>query len=273
MIQRILVPVDFGSGSAAALRYAEAFAAHVGARRVHVIHVFTPQLATADSITSTPVGELMEQREVAFEEFLAGIPATPGIERGHELHLGLAADKIVDCSDDFDLVIMGSTGETDVLEEVFGSISSAVVERAAADILLVPAGAVFRDYEHILYASNSLSLSRRAVLEFMDFNELFRARIHFVHVNDEEGTRAGDRENLFAPLFNDPDPEFNFDIEEVTADTVQEGLQNYLATRPIDLAVMVTKVRGFWGRLFHHSDTKQMVLHPKTPLLVLHVAG
>lgn len=271
MITRILVPIDFSPGAGAALRYGEALASFVGASEVKVIHVFTPQVATADALTIAPVGDLMEEREAQMERFLAKIPATAGVRRESELLLGFAADKIVEHSQHFSMVVMGATGETDLLEEVFGTISSSVVARAERPVLLVPNQAVFSDYKNILYASNNLSLSRRAVLQFMDFNELFRARVHFVHVNDEEGSHAGDREALFAPLFKNPDPEFTFEIEEVTADNVQEGLKTYLAAHSIDLAVMVTKHRGFWERLFHFSETKQMVLHPNTPMLVLHL--
>ena len=159
-----------------------------------------------------------------------------------------------------------------IFEEVFGSISSEVAQNAECPVLLVPRQAVFRDYDHILYASNSLSLSREAVLKFREFNRLFHARVHFVHINEEDGEhKPGQRERLFAPLFNNPEPEFAFEIDEVTADTVQEGLMTYLKAHPIQLAVMVTRHRGFWANLFHHSDTRQMVLHPETPLLVLHL--
>lgn len=271
MISRILVPIDFSANAAAALHYAEALAGFIGASEVKVIHVFTPQVATGDALTVAPVGELMEVRGNQLERFLAEIPVSAGLRRQSELLLGFAADKIVEESQYFDLVVMGATGETDLLEEVFGTISSSVVARAERPVLLVPNQAVFSNYENILYASNNLSLSRRAVLQFMDFNELFRARVHFVHVNDEEGSRTKDREALFAPLFQNPDPEFTFEIAEVTADNVQEGLKTYLANHSVDLAVMVTKHRGFWERLFHYSETKQMVLHPNTPMLVLHL--
>ncbi|MEM9259735.1 MAG: universal stress protein [Bacteroidota bacterium] len=271
MISRILVPIDFSANASAALRYGEALANFVGAREVKVINVFTPQVATSDTLTVAPVGELMEAREEQLQRFLEKWPVTPGVHRNSELLLGFAADKIVEHSQQFDLIVMGATGETDLLEEVFGTVSSSVVARAECPVLLVPNQATFKDYENILYASNNLSLSRRAVLQFMDFNELFRARVHFVHVNDEEGSHAEDREALFAPLFQNPDPEFTFEIEEVTADNVQDGLKTYLESHSVDLAVMVTKHRGFWGRLFHYSETKQMVLHPNTPLLVLHL--
>lgn len=271
MINRILVPVDFSPGAAAALRYAEALARSIGARQVKVIHVFTPQTASADAITVAPVGELMEERDRQFEAFVAANPGPGGIQRRSELLLGFAADKIIEQSADFDLVVLGASGESDLLEEVFGSVASAVAQRAHCSVMLVPVKAHFRELGHILYASNDLSMSRRAVLQLMDFNEAFHARIHFVHVNEDEDTDRGEREKLFAPLFNNPDPEFAFEIVEVTADTVQEGLVEYIRKYPVKLAVMVTKERSFWERLFHVSAVKQMVLHPEVPVLVLHL--
>lgn len=271
MINKILVPVDFSSGSANCLRYAEALAAEVGAREVSVIHVFTPQTATANAITVPPLDELMNDRDESLRRFLQNIPVPEGVSRKSELLLGFAADKIVAESEHYDLVVLGATGESDLLEEVFGSIASEVAQKAQCPVLLVPAKAGFSDYQHILYASNSLSLSRSAVLKFKDFSRLFEARVHFVHVNDaDEPPKPGEREALFAPLFSNPDPEFAFELHEVEAESVQEGLTEYLAGHNIDLAVMVTRQRGFWARLFQHSETRQMVLHPTTALLVLH---
>ncbi len=271
MIKKILVPVDFSAGSAAALRYAENFATFTQAIEVKAIHVFSPQVATGDAVALPTMGELMDRRDEAFEKFLAEIPSPEGLARKSELLLGFAAEKIIQHSEDYDLVIMGSTGDADLLEEVFGSVSSEVSQNAGCPVLLIPNRAQFKDYENILYASNNLSLSRRAVLQFQDFNELFKARVHFVHINDEEGQHEGKRESLFAPLFSNPDPEFAFEIQEVTADSVQKGLVEYLQSKPIELAVMVTRQRGFWTNLFHNSSTKQMVLHPETPVLVLHL--
>ena len=272
MIQRVLVPVDFSKGSAAALRYAEALVSSVGAREVRVIHVFTPQPASGDSAAlATPVGELMDAREAALQDFLSLHPAPATVRRRSELVLGFPADKIVEESATTDLVVLGATGAADVLENVFGNIASTVAQRSSCPVLLVPKGAEFADYRHLLYASSSLSLSRRAVLQLMDFNELFRARIHFVHVNEDNSEHRREREKLFAPLFNNPDPEFAFEIVEVTADTVQQGLVAYLQQNPVQLAIMVTQERGFWEGLFHRSATKQMVLHPSIPVLILHL--
>ena len=271
MIAKILVPVDFSNGSAAALQYAEGLAATVKAVEVKAIHIFTPQTASADAVTALPVGELMENSDQAMRKFLEGVPTKPGVNRTSELLLGFAADRIVEEAKEFDLIVMGASGETDLLEEVFGTVSSTVVENATCPVLLVPNMAKFSNYRTMLYASNNLSLSRRAVLEFREFNDLFHARVHFVHVKEDEDDADLNRQAIFSKLFATPDPSFSFDIREIEAASVQDGLKAYLDQHQIDLAVMVTKRRGFWGKLFHHSDTKQMILHPSTPLLVLHL--
>ncbi len=271
MIHNVLVPVDFSPASAAALRYAEDLAQHTGVRDLRVVHVFTPEAAAGDPMGGLPMGELMNAREEALAEFLREHPSPAGIRRRSELLLGAPGDKIIHESRSCDLVVLGAYGGNGPLEEVFGSIASHVAQHASCPVLLVPRSAAFEEYRHILYASNSLSLSREAVLKLMDFNDLFRARIHFVHVNDDDSEHRREREKLFAPLFNNPDPEFAFEIVEVTADNVQEGLVNYLRENAVRLAVMVTKRRGFWEGLFHKSATKQMVLHPEVPVLILHL--
>ncbi|NJC25741.1 universal stress protein [Neolewinella antarctica] len=271
MIKKILVPIDFSVGSASALRYAEAMAASIQAVHVRAIHVFTPQTASADAITAAPVGELMDLADEAMVNFLDGIPVPDGVNRQHELLLGFSADKIIEESKAYDLIVMGSSGSSDLLDEVFGSVASTVVDKATCPVILVPRGTVFQNYKNVLYASNNLSLSRRAVLEFRAFNKLFHARVHFVHVKEEEDDKDLNRQAIFAKLFSTPDPSFSFDIREIEAESVQEGLREYLERHPIELAVMVTRRRGFWGRLFHHSDTRQMILHPLTPVMVLHV--
>ncbi len=272
MINKVLIAVDFSKGSAAALRYAEAFCAVLGISEVEVIHVFTPLTAGAgEASASIPVGELMDAREDALAEFLKTQPAHPSVKRKSELLLGFPGDKITEESKRFDLVVMGATGDSDAFESLFGNIASEVSQRAHCAVLLVPKDAIFEKYRHILYASSSLSLSRKAVLKLMDFNDLFRARIHFVHVNKDEGENRREREKLFAPLFNNPDPEFAFEIVEVTADSVQKGLVEYLKNNPVKLAVMVTEPRGFWDNLFHKSATKQMLLHPQVPVMIFHL--
>ncbi len=173
---------------------------------------------------------------------------------------------------DYDLIVLGSTGASGILERVFGKVSSAVAQKAHCPVMIIPEKAVFKNYRTIMYAGNDLSVSKQAVEKFMDFNDLFHARVHFIHVSESEKDRDPlEREKLLSALFSSIDLDFSFEIGEVKADSITEGLREYSSQHPIDLVVMVTKYRGFWASFFHRSQTKQMVLHPELPILIFHV--
>lgn len=272
-IRRILVPTDLSAVSADALHYAAGLAMALGIRNLDVVHVFTPQ-AAPDMAMIPPVEDMIREREEALRSFLRQLASSADIELRPALYLGFAADEITRLSVDYDLIIMGTLGESDILDRVFGSISSAVAQRADCPVLLVPASTRFEGYENLLYASDDLSLSREIVLKLMEFNDLFKARIHFVHVNTgvREGLK-GARERLFATLFAGPEPEFAFEITEVQAAEVEDGLHQYMESNPVDMVVMATRHRGFWERFFHTSQTRRMALHAERPLLVFHWTG
>jgi nucleotide-binding universal stress UspA family protein len=59
-------------------------------------------------------------------------------------------------------------------------------------------------------------------------------------------------------------------IETVEGIDVKEGVDHYLKEHPIDLVVMSTRKRTFLERIFSKSDTHEMALYTKVPLLVYH---
>lgn len=270
MIRRILVPTDFSAVSGDALLYAGELARALGLSRIDVVHIYTPQ-TVPEVVIIPPVEEMLRDRERALDHFLSEHKLPEGVVAEGDIQVGFAADELVKISIDYDLLVMGTLGENDMLDRVFGSISSSVAQRAHCPVLLIPAGVKFRDYLNIMYASDDLSLSRSLVLELMEFNDLFNARVHFVHVSTgERNGFKGEREKLFSTLFSGPEPDFAFEISEVQAANVEEGLRAYVGQTPIDLVVMATRHRGFWESFFHRSQTRQMALHPELPLLVFH---
>lgn len=272
MIRRILLPTDFSDVAGNALRYAAELAQAIGVKSLDVKHWYTPQTAP-DAMLIPPVQEVLQQRQAAMERFLTTTKLPDDLVVKSSVEVGFAADGIVSFSEDYDLVVMGATGANGLLERVFGSVSSAVAQRATAPVMLVPAGAAFVNYRQIMYASHDMALSHGLVKKLMDFNHLFHARVHFINVQDPDEVDASrsDREKLFATLFTGPDPDFAFEIADVAAESVEEGLRAYVHAHPIDLVVMATKRRGFWEGFFHRSQVKRMALHPDLPLLVFHM--
>lgn len=274
MAKRILVPTDFSEVALDAFNYACQLAAKTDIERIDLVHWYTPQTAS-DALMIPPINEIMEVRRESLQKFQERATIPKSLEIRAEVAIGFAADEAIEQSSNYEWIIMGATGINGLLEQVFGSVSSAVAQRAHCPVLLVPGGVTFKEPRQIMYASHDIAISKEVIHKLINFNHLFHARVHFIEVieTDEPAPTSQDRQKLFAALFEGPDPDFAFEIGEVEAETVEEGLRSYLSEHAIDLVVMATQIRGFWEGFFHRSQVKKMALHPDVPLLVFHVEG
>ena len=60
-------------------------------------------------------------------------------------------------------------------------------------------------------------------------------------------------------------------MAEIESNSVWEGLNRYAEDNDVDQLVMVTKHRKFWENMLHKSITRQVAVHSKLPILILHV--
>lgn len=139
VVKRILVPIDFGETSEAALTYGTELARLFDAR-LHLLHVFD---------VSTSVREFP-------------VPAAAGLENGtaddladllcgadrHELRpvcesrVGAPADEILDYASlrNIDLIVMGTHGREGIARALLGSVAETVVRKATCPVLTVHSG-------------------------------------------------------------------------------------------------------------------------------------
>lgn len=276
MMNNILVPVDFSDTAANAVRYALQFAARQGQPAIKVVYVFMPQVDSEYPNFIPPMTEFSKLRHQMLDEFIAGIEntgAVSGVAIEKEVWVGFPADEIIKHSHEQDLIIMGTTGEGGILNKVFGSVSSAVAQRADCPVILVPTEADFKPIHHILYASRHYEAAdQRMVAQLLEFNRAFKAHIHFVHVRDAASDRFGqEKEGIFSTLFAGGEPSFAFEIAELEADSVAEALNEYAEQHHTELVVLVTRRRNLWEQLFHKSQTRNMARITRKPVMVLHL--
>ncbi|MFN7119025.1 MAG: universal stress protein [Saprospiraceae bacterium] len=269
MLKRILVPTDFSENARHACVFAQSLAKTIPGATLRLVHVFMPNIETEYPTMSTPVVDHLRVREDMLNEF-----ADEMGEKERELLVGFAADELVRMSESYDIIIMGTTGEGGVLSQWFGSVSSAVAQRAVCPVLLIPPDCTYRGFQQILYASSYDSVDKKMISKLLNFNNVFNATVHFVHVRDtaDENAFVKTKEEIFRKLFADGEPTFAFNMAEVDADSVQEGLSDYATEHRINLVAMAHRQRGFWEGFFHRSQTKGMVLNAKNiPLLIFHL--
>lgn len=278
-MKKILVPTDFSVAAQDAFLYAQQFAEAMGDATITATHVFMPPMESEYPNMFPPVTELMEVREKMLKDFIRANKSTPigsvatTLKVDTELMIGFPADEIVQASKEYDLIIMGMTGENDLIDKVLGSVSISVAKRAECPVILAPKKTEFKGLRHMLYASNYESANEKMIDDLVDFNKPFNACVHFVHVADKNEqdydiTRAG----LFEELFEEGEPCFAFEMAEIEAGNITEGLLTYAKDYPIDLMVIVNHQRhNFWDKLFHKSQTKLLAQKAKMPLMVFHL--
>jgi nucleotide-binding universal stress UspA family protein len=278
-MKKILVPTDFSATARCALAYAQYLAAEMEDVHIDVVHLYLPATAAEYPNIVPPIAEFLEAREKMLHEFVEETKKScegsiaVALPVKANLLIGFPADEIVRLSPTYDLIVMGTTGESDILDNMFGSVSSHVARKSKCPVILVPKGVEFKPLEQILYASNYESADSNVIHALMDFNQLFNAKLHFIHVrNAQEAVPFNKtKEEIFSELFSKGEPEFAFEIEEIEGEDVTESINTFAVDKSIDLVVMVARKRSFWDSFFHRSQTRRMALNTKMPLMVFHV--
>jgi len=272
-MKKILIPTDFSETARDAYAYALDYCKNLdGVCSVKVVHVFMPEAASTPTFIP-PVQEFMELKEQTLKEFAHNISGKPANVEAVETEqlIGFPGDEIIELSKEFDLIIMGTTGDGGFLEKLFGSVSTIVAQRAHCPVLLVPHGAKYTRPGQILYSSSADAADERLIEQLILFNKPFQARIHFVHVEREgDAAFSKSKEEIFEELFEAGEPPFAFEFANIKSADIDASINQYAEVEKIDLIVMATRHRSFWEQLFHKSQTKQMALHTHLPMLVLH---
>ncbi len=274
-MKKILVPTDFSPTAYKALEYAHAIADKVGAsiKVVHFYH-YDPYGSSIGDMDTFFMKELMGIKEKELRKFARHKDeGNVLISVETELKVGFAAEGIVKLSkeENFDLIVMGTTGEHNMLEKVFGSISTDVSKNAYCPVLLIPPKATLKNlFDNIIYACDENAVSPKLIESLSNFGINFQSNIHFIHVKNDTNDNLDMNTAIFDTLFQGDEPTFGFNISTIKNNSVIEGIEAYAQKQDIDLIVMATPHRSFWRNLLHKSMTKQMIFNTQHPIMVIH---
>lgn len=272
MFKKILVPVDFSDTAQGALRYAVKAAGQWESSEVRVVHVFAPEVP-GDSVVIPNIETFLEAKEQALRDFVGGIEHPKDLKLTTELLIGFPADVIADVSPEYDLVVMGTTGAGGWLNRLLGSVSIAVAQRARCPVMLIPNDTSYTEMRHLVFACDINSVDGAVVKILKKISTDIKTTLHFLHVRQEtEAPGAFDeaKVKLIEDLFKGGEPPFGFEIAEVSGDSVSEAVGAYATEHQANAVGMVTRHRGLFEQIFHKSQTKDLALHTKLPLVVFH---
>lgn len=272
MFKKILVPVDFSETAQGALRYAVKAASQWESVEVHVVHVFAPEVP-GDSVVIPNIETFLEAKEKALKDFVSEVNPPEGIKLTTELLIGFPADVIADVSSDYGLIIMGTTGAGGWLNRLLGSVSVAVAQRARCPVMLIPNDTLYTKMSHLVFACDIKAVDSPVMKLLKKISTETKTTLHFLHVRQEaEAPGAFDEAKikLMEDIFKGGEPPFGFEIAEVSGDSISDAVGTYASEHHANAVGMVTRHRGLFEQLFHKSQTKDLAMHTKLPLVVFH---
>ena len=273
-MMKILVPTDFSETSTNALVYGYNLGKALNGV-IKLVHVFKPAVTQVDNIVIVDE-EVEKVKRQQFDEFVTKInqswvgTISDYMPIDGEFRVGFVADEIRDmCREDSgrQLVIVGSTGSSDNIKKLFGSVTTHLAKNCPSSVLIVPPRASYNGIKNILYAVDNIILDLEGCTEVLQFAKDFGATVHLVHIDNSKEKYP---EKQIKDACQKIDPDVKVLYREIESDDVSEALGTYAVEEAIDLIALTSTHRNFISQLFHKSVSRELVIHTDTPLLIVH---
>jgi nucleotide-binding universal stress UspA family protein len=270
-MKNILVSTDFSAASHDAVNYAVSLAQAFGAA-LTIINAITPPIIVDDSLLAPVMitqAEVIEEHKRSMEQEIETLSKKYAKINGF-VEEGYALDIIPKWTKEkrVGLTVMGMKGKGRS-NSVFGSTTTALIQRCSFPVLVIPESASFRPVDHITFASDfdtTIEIDRYTAL--LDIAGQFNSHINIINVQKKksplnEEKAIGKMKTGLA--FWKQKHQFHIIHES----RVEEGINRFIGTNPTDMLTMVAHKHSLFERLFGKVHTKAMSYQTEIPLLVL----
>ncbi len=264
-MKRILVPVDFSSTAENALNYAIEFAATVGGK-LTLLHTYevvnsTGAFMSVESYIKSDAARQVLSFAKKVEQKLGSSNVDTKIIKGDFLSVTTNLSKQLD----YDLLIMGTEGANNLLENLLGTHTSEVVSKIDRTIIVVPDEFEYRPIKNIVLAADQHNVVLTTILKpLLEVAKAYDAMVRVYHIDTGEEDTGIDVK--IESGLDQVNHSFHY---ELNGGDLSENIDQFVEDYQAELLCLIRRNRSFWEQLFHSSTTRKEVLHSTTPLLIL----
>jgi len=287
-MEKILVPVDFSEHTEITCLYALKIAAAYKAE-IMLFHTYFDQVI----LTDTTFPDSMNMNAVYNEELIQEMhrQAEDNMKKLHEtVEKKIAEGKIPDVrvrstvvGGDIEMelkmvceeyapgmVVMGTRGEGQNVN-VWGRVSTYIINHARVPILTVPEIREFMGFEHVMFAADLSEGNAAAILQVNQLLKPFISTLCVVHfLTGKEGEEH--KMALLKSEFKDLEQSGKVCFDLVGAgEDIQKTLDDYLSDHDIRMIAFHPHRRSVFYRLFTKNITKKNLFSTNVPLLAIPV--
>lgn len=276
-MRRILIPTDFSDNAMNALKYAlECFKYEIC--EFYFMHAYEDEIYSdvellRNSTFETVLNSVRDRTEDYLQSFLQAAQSLAPNPR-YTYHTIAAynslideADKLVN-SENMDLVIMGTRGETNDPKLTFGSHTLQVLKYVQCPVLAIPENYKYTQPKHILFPTDFMIPKKRRELKLLcELAAPFRAEIDLLYVSKYSKLSLRQEHNRDFIMTELKKNKVNFK----TADDkhIVDAIYKHIKENKIDLLVMVNTRHSFLENILFQSKIDKMSLHLEIPFLAL----
>jgi nucleotide-binding universal stress UspA family protein len=279
-MKKILCPTDFSDTASRAVDYAAHIAKQAGAHLslLHVVHLPIVDTSETALVASELLGEQMQDAENRLRAITHHISEKYGAnrERGFTCDYILKEALLTDITEHltknegYDLIVMGTTGGGNALEELLiGSNTEAVVGNVKCPLLAIPAKTALNTINKIIYASDYEQEDVVALGFVLDMAAMFKASLDVVHVVKESTPESRNLADHFWSRLENAYPGVPIRFQEIISKHRDDGLKDYFRQVNGSVLAILRKEKGFLRELFSQSLADRMTYQAEVPLLVL----
>ena len=280
MKRKILLPTDFSKNAWHAIRYAlELYKNEVCA--FYILNAFNSKGYFIDSLMTPEPGEgKYEAAKLKSEKGLTKVlDMLMFSDDGNPKHSfntisvfnnPLEAIKNVVEEKDIEIVIMGTRGETNSKSVMYGSNAINVMEKIRnCPVLVVPLKAEHVRPEEIVFPiSYKTHFKRRELSYLIDIAKRCDASIRILHVleEDELNKKQINNKKLLEEYFE----ELDYSFHVMSYMSVPVAINCFAESRESDMVAFINKKHVFFGSILSLPLVKDLGIHSKIPMLVMH---
>ena len=269
-MKAVLAPTDFSDVSVNAVKYAAGLAMSLDAELV-LMHVNEYVFAYSDAgVVDFVMEEHSDDKLAALEKQL--LTHTEGKLRIKKyISSGQFQDELrsfCKTTQPF-AIVMGTHDELNGFDRLLMESQSVFASKSLDyPVIIVPRNATWHSISSVGFACDLKNIYHIPAERIKDIQETFRAALHIVHISKNK--QQEDKDAVQALLLQPSLMTNNTELHVIEHDDVEAGIEVFAKDFHIDLIILLAKDYGLIGNIFHKSQSKKMIMHPKMPLMILH---
>jgi nucleotide-binding universal stress UspA family protein len=266
----IIAATDYTEIAENAVEYAAAIAKLKNERLILMNDIEESIHAENARLSAGRFDALMEENKTRLRQRASSLSEKYGIDVLPKSTNSFVENELANLIDEYQvyMVVMGMASGSR-FQELWGNTTTSVIKNLPVNVLAVPAGAKFEGLKKVLFACDALHEVSEALLNrIKNIGLILPAEVEVLFISTDPRQAQETSESSYSlKTINDRLEGISHHYENVSADSIVEGIRMEVIRSNADLLIMAPQKHGFWDSLVHRSKTRLMASGLDIPLL------